>query len=74
VTFLHRLLATAAGTGVVSLIVAFALRHTKHGLGLAMGNVAWFSLTAATLAVLVLGAAALAAAVRGRRRRGPVIR
>lgn len=64
-TFLHRLLATAASVGVVSFIVAFALRHAKHGLGLAIGNVAWFSLTAATLAVLILGATALA---RGRRR------
>jgi hypothetical protein len=65
VTFLHRLLATAAGIGVVSFVVAFALRHAKHGLGLAIGNAAWFSLTAATLAVLVLGTTALA---RGRRR------
>lgn len=64
-TFLHRLLATAASVGVVSFIVAFALRHAKHGLGLAIGNVAWFSLIAATLAVLILGATALA---RGRRR------
>jgi hypothetical protein len=73
-SFLYRLLATTAALDIAAFIVAFALRHAKHGLGLAVGNVAWFSVIAATLALLMLGATVLTHAARRRRNRSPVTR
>lgn len=51
---LTRLLAATACVDVVALVVAFALRHARHGAGETIGAIAWFGLWADTIALVVL--------------------
>jgi hypothetical protein len=61
---LYRLLVLVIAVDITAFVIAFALRHAKHGLGETIGAVAWFTLWAATVAAIAL---AVAAAVRRRR-------
>jgi hypothetical protein len=66
-TFLQRSLAAAGALGAVAFVIAFAFRHSRHGVGALAGDAAWSSLFVAVLALLILGTAAVAVAVRSRR-------
>jgi hypothetical protein len=66
-TFLHRSLAAAGSLGVLAFVIAFAFRHSRHGVGALAGDIAWSTLFVAALSLLILGAAAHAIAARGRR-------
>jgi len=61
---LSRLLVLVIAVDVTAFVIAFALRHAKHGLGETNGAVAWFTLWGATAAAIAL---AVAVAVRRRR-------
>jgi len=63
---IYRLLGAAVALDLVALVVAFALRHAKHGAGEIIGSIAWFTLVGDALIVLVLTAASLLHALRGR--------
>jgi hypothetical protein len=69
---LKRLLVMAAGWDVVALVVGFALRHAKHGVGAVVGAIAWFGLWLGVLALLVLALTLAGRSVRGRAAHGPV--
>jgi hypothetical protein len=63
----HRLpylLVLVVAVDLAAFVIAFALRHAKHGLGETVGAVAWFTLWGATAAAIAL---AVAVAVRRRR-------
>jgi hypothetical protein len=66
-TFLQRSLAAAGSLGAVAFVIAFAFRHSRHGVGALAGDIAWSSLLVAVLLLLLLATAAVAMAVRGRR-------
>ena len=57
---------------VVALVVAFALRHARHGVGEVVGAIAWYGLWLGVLALLVLGLTVAARAVKGRVAHGAV--
>lgn len=61
---LTRLLVAVVALDVLALVVAFALRHARHGAGETIGAIAWFALWADTL-----GLVALAVILLVRRRR-----
>jgi hypothetical protein len=55
-----RLLRGALVITVVAFAVAFLFRHAKHGAGLVVGGIAWYSFLLGVLAVIVLAVAAVA--------------
>ena len=63
---LKRLLGVAGVWDVVALVVAFALRHAKHGVGGVVGAIAWYGLWLGILVLIVLTLTLAARAVRGR--------
>jgi hypothetical protein len=63
---LHRLLATAAAVTVVAFLVAAIVHHEKHGFGLYLGDVAWFTALAGVAVTVMLGLATLARLARRR--------
>jgi hypothetical protein len=63
---LSRLLVLVIAVDVTAFVIAFALRHAKHGLGETIGAIAWFTLWGATAAAIAL---AVAVVVRRRRPR-----
>jgi hypothetical protein len=67
---IYRLLAAAAALDLFALALAFSLRHAKHGAGEIVGSIAWFTLLADALLVIVLAAASLLHAFRNRRIEG----
>lgn len=69
---LKRLLGIAAGWDVVALVVAFALRHAKHGVAGAVGAIGWYGLWVGVLALIVLALVGAARGVRGRAAHGAV--
>ncbi len=71
---LYRLLAVTVAVDVVAVVVAFALRHAKHGAAETVGAIGWFTLLADTLIVLALTSAVLVRALRGRQAARPAIR
>jgi hypothetical protein len=73
-TFLHRSLAAAGSLGAVAFVIAFAFRHSRHGVGAVAGDIAWSTLLVAVLSLLILGAAALAIAARRRREDRSILR
>jgi hypothetical protein len=74
----YRLLGIAVSVDVIALVLAFALRHAKHGASETVGAIGWFTLLADTLLVLVLvlalALAVLVRVLRGRRPTQPAIR
>jgi lipopolysaccharide export LptBFGC system permease protein LptF len=66
-TFLQRSLAAAGSLGAVAFVIAFAFRHSRHGVRALAGDIAWSSMLVAVLSLLILGAAALVMVIRGRR-------
>jgi lipopolysaccharide export LptBFGC system permease protein LptF len=66
-TVLHRSLAAAGSLGAVAFVIAFAFRHSRHGVGALAGDIAWSTLLAAVAALLILATAALATTARRRR-------
>ena len=71
---LYQLLGIAVSVDVIALVLAFALRHAKHGAGETVGAIGWFTLLADTLLVLALATAVLVRVLRGRRPAQPAIR
>lgn len=65
-TSLHRLLATATAVTIVAFLVAAIVRHDKHGFGLYLGDVAWFTALIGIVVVVALGLASLARLLRSR--------
>lgn len=61
---LSQLLVLAVSVDVAAFVIAFALRHAKHGVGETVGAIAWFTLWGATVIAIVL---AVVAAARRRR-------
>lgn len=68
---IYRLLAAAVALDLVALVVAFALRHAKHGAGEIVGSIGWVTLLGDAPIVLVLAAASLLHAIRERRSTRP---
>lgn len=68
---IYRLCAAAVALDLFAFLVAFSLRHAKHGVGGTIGSLAWFTLLADALIVIALAAAALLHAFRSRRIAGP---
>lgn len=54
---LSQLLILVVALDVAALVIAFALRHAKHGLGETLGAIAWFTLWGATVIALALAVA-----------------
>ena len=71
---IYRMLGAAVALDLVALAVAFALRHAKHGVGEIVGSIGWFTLLGDALIVLVLTAASLLHALRGRQSARPATR
>jgi hypothetical protein len=61
---LSQLLALVVAVDVAAFVIAFALRHAKHGFGETVGAIAWFTLWGATAIAIAI---ALAVVVRRRR-------
>ena len=59
--FLQRLLTITSGVTVAAFVVAFIVRHAKHGFALHLGNVAWSTFL---IGVLVTVAVVIAKLVR----------
>jgi hypothetical protein len=51
---------------VVAFCLSGVLRHARHGIGLVVGDIAWFGFLLALLALLILGALSVVAAIRRR--------
>lgn len=69
---LKRLLGIAGAWDVVALVVAFALRHAKHGIGEVVGAIAWYGLWLGVLALIVLTLTLAARGLKGRGAHGAV--
>lgn len=69
---LKRLLGIVCVWDVVALVVAFALRHAKHGIGEVVGAIAWYGLWLGVLALIVLALTLTARAGKGRAAHGAV--
>lgn len=65
---LQRLLATAASTTLTAIVVAFIVRHAKHGFALYLGDVAWFTFLIGMLVTAGLAVCVAVAHVLGSRR------
>jgi len=73
---IYRLFGAAVALDLLALLVAFSFRHAKHGFGEIVGSIAWFTLLADALIVIVLATASLLHAFRSRRsagRRQPLV-
>jgi len=68
---IYRLFGAAVALDLAALVIAFSLRHAKHGAGEIVGSIAWFTLLADALLVIVLAAASLLHAFRSRGIAGP---
>jgi hypothetical protein len=64
---MQRLLGISAGISVVAFVVAGICRHAKHGVGLYLGDVAWFTLLAGVAVTVVLAAVVVVRILRSRR-------
>jgi hypothetical protein len=63
---IYRLFRAAVTLDLLAFLVAFSLRHAKHGVGEIIGSIAWFTLLADALVVIVLAAMSLRHAIRNR--------
>jgi len=68
---IYRLFAAAVALDLLACVVAFSLRHAKHGAGEIVGSIGWFTLLADALVVIVLAAMSLLHAFRNRQIAGP---
>jgi len=64
---IYRLFGAAVALDLLAFVVAFSLRHAKHGVGEIVGSIAWFTLLADALPVIVLAAGSLRHAIGDRR-------
>ncbi len=64
---IYRLFVAAVTIDLLAFLVAFSLRHAKHGVGEIVGSIVWFSLLADALVVIVLAAGSLRHAIGNRR-------
>lgn len=64
---IYRLFGAALTLDLSAFLVAFSLRHAKHRVGEIVGSIAWFTLLADALVVIVLAAMSLRHAIRNRR-------
>jgi hypothetical protein len=64
---MQRLLGISAGITAVAFVVAGICRHAKHGAGLYLGNVAWFTLLAGVAVTVALAAVVAVQILRSRR-------
>ena len=71
---LRQLLYAVASYDVIAFVVAWSARHAKHGVGLVIGDIAWYSLLAGVLLLVALAVAAGVQALRVHRTRRPAAR
>lgn len=64
---LNRLLSIIAAITAVAFVVAGIVRHAKHGAGLVVGDVAWFTFLPGFVVTIALGIAAAVGLLRRRR-------